>query len=63
MSIEELQQYIKDNLYTRTHKFNTAILGPDRFIKNKIYPDVMEYTKGLPENATMSERLYCILHN
>jgi len=63
MSIEELQQYIKDNLYTRTHKFNTAILRPDRFTKNKIYPDVMEYTKGLPENATMSERLYCILHN
>jgi len=53
------KDYIKNNLFTKTGKINTAIIRREEFLKSQIYQDILNQTKII--NGTVSERIYCIL--
>lgn len=56
-----IKDYIKNNLFTKTGKINTAIVRRDTFIKGQMYQHIVSETKNI--NGSVSERIYCVLND
>jgi len=57
----QIKDYIKNNLFTKTGKINTAIIRRDGFQKSQSYQIILDQTKNI--NGSVSERIYCILND
>ena len=56
-----IKDYIKNNLFTKTGKINTAIIRKGTFLKGKTHQDIIENTPNV--QGTLSERIYCIVND
>lgn len=54
---------IPKELLTKDGRINAALIRRDHFKKTPFYIEVMEKTKFLQQDATFTERLYCIENN
>lgn len=63
MHDQKIIDEIKQKLYTSKGQLNSAILRRDYFTNGDLCKKIKNSTSFLPDNATHSERIYCILNN
>jgi hypothetical protein len=54
---------IKQQLYTKNGKLNSAIFRRSWFKDSELFKNICTQTSFLPAAARLSERIYCVLHN
>jgi len=54
---------IKQQLFTKTNKLNSAIIRRSKFKETQLYKNIITITKDLPVDSSISERVYCIFNN
>lgn len=56
-----IKKYIQTNLYRKDGKLNSAILRREKFLESKEYSTIVELTRFLPIECSVTERIYCVV--
>lgn len=59
----DIKQFILNNLFTKNGVINAAITRRERFLQSTEYRLICSLTSFLKLNATISNRIWCILHD
>jgi len=58
-----IKEYIQTNLYRKDGKLNSAILRREKFLESKEYSTIVELTRFLPIECSVTERIHCIVND
>ena len=59
----DIKDLIKSQLYTKNGNINSAKIRPDRFNGTDLCNSICTLTNFLPDETSISERIYCILND